>query len=110
MFWRKKGTEQKGKKKKAVKEIEGTLWGYMVQQGVTVDILQNLRRVERDAVVEDKPAGLTMIRIFDPATANEKSVTIDDYGSLDNYPELVLYEGYYREVSGQATDIHIEKK
>ena len=113
MFWRRKGGEEKGKekKKRAVKKIEGALWGYMVsQQGVIVDVLQNLRRVERDAVVGDKPVGLTMIRIFDPGTANQKGVTIDDYKSLDNHPDLILYEGYYREVSGQATDIRIEKK
>ena len=58
MFWRKGGTEQKGKKQKAVKKIEGALWGYMVSQcGVTVDVLQDLRRVECDAVVGDKPLG-----------------------------------------------------
>ncbi len=108
MFWRKKGTEQKGKKKKAVKKIEGTLWGYMVQQGVIVDILQNLRRVERDGVVGGKQ--VIMIRIFDPATTNEKGIAIDDYESLDSRPELILYEGYYLEIGGQARDIHIEKK
>lgn len=89
MFWRKR--EQK---KKAVKKIEGALWGYMVsQQGVIVDVLPNLRRVERDAVVGEKPVGLTMIRIFDPAAANERGVAIEDHDSLDNYPELILYEG-----------------
>lgn len=107
MFWRKKGQ----KKKKAVKKIDGALWGYMISRhGVAVDMLQSLRRVEREAVVGDKPVGLIMIRIFDPATAKEKGVTIDDYGSLDNYPELVLCEGYYRDVDGQAVDIHIERK
>ncbi len=110
MFWRKKG-EEKGKKEKEVKKIEGALWGYMVSQhGVIVDILQNLRRVERNAVVGDKPVGLTMIRIFDPAAVKEKGIVIDDYDSLDNHPELILYEGCYREVGGQATDIRIEKK
>ena len=82
----------------------------MVQQGVIVDVLQNLRRVERDAVVGDKPVGLTMIRIFDPAFANSKGIAIDDYGSLDSHPELILYKGYYREVKGEATDIHIERE
>lgn len=111
MFWRKKGGEEKGKekKKKAVKKIEGSLWGYMVsQQGVVVDILQNLRRVERDGVVGGKE--VSMIRIFHPATANEKGVAIDDYESLDSHPELILYKGYYLEISGEARDIHIEKK
>jgi len=111
MFWRRKRGEEKGKekKKKAVKKIEGPLWGHMVsQQKVVVDVLQNLRRVERDGVVEDKP--VTMIRIFDPATADKKGIAIDDYQSLDDHPELIPYVGYYREVSGQVTDIHIEKR
>ena len=110
MFWRKKAEEKgKEKKKKAVKKIEGSLWGYMVsQQKVVVDILQNLRRVERDGVVGGKP--VTMIRIFDPAAAKEKGVAIDNYESLDSHPELILYKGYYLEIGGAAKDIHIEKK
>lgn len=109
MFWRKKG-EEKGKKKKAVKKIEGALWGYMFNEhGVVVDILQNLRRVECDGVVEDKP--VIMIRIFDPAAANQKGVAIEDYESLDSHPELILHEGYYEKTRhGEATNIHIEKK
>lgn len=111
MFWRKKGGEEKRKqkRKKAVKKIEGALWGYMVSQHrVIVDILQNLRRVERDGVVGGKQ--VTMIRIFDPTTANEKGVAIDDYEGLDSYPELILYQGYYLEIGGEPRDIHIEKK
>ena len=111
MFWHKVGKAQKGKKRKAVKKIDGALRGYMVSRyGVTVDILQNLRCVECDAVVGDKPLGLTMLRIFNPASARGKGVAIDGYGSLDNHPELILYEGYYREVDGQATDIKMERK
>jgi hypothetical protein len=109
MFWRKKGKdESKQKKERAVKKIEGTLWGYMVREhGVTVDILQNLRRVEHDGVVEDKPA--IMMRIFDPAAADKEDVVVEDYESLDNHPELILYEGYCREAGGQL-DIHMEEK
>ena len=51
MFWRKKKALEDEKRKKAtnaVNKIEGPLWGYMVtQRGVVVDVLQNLRRVER---------------------------------------------------------------
>lgn len=111
IFRRKKGTEEKvGKeKKKAIKKIEGTLWGYMVgERGVTGDILQNLRQVECDGVVGGKR--VIMFRIFDPAAANEKGVTIDGREALDNHQELILYEGHYREIGHQATDIHMEKK
>ena len=109
MFWRRKETEGKYKKK-AVEKIEGLLWGYMVyQHGVIVDVLQNLRRVEQ-STIDDKSVELTMIRIFDPASADKRGITIDGYKSLDDHPELILYEGYYREVGGEATDINIKKK
>jgi len=104
MFWR-----RKQKKKKAVKEIEGALWQYMVNS-VSLGVLHNLRLVERDAVVGDKPVGLTMIRIFHPAATKEKDITVDDYDSLDGYPELVLYEGYYQVTDGHAVNIRIEKQ
>ena len=103
MFWRKK-------RKKAVNKIEGAVWGYIAgRHGVTVNMLQNLRRVECDGVVGGKQ--VTMIRIFDPASANEKGVAIEDYESLDSHPELILYEGYYQKTpAGEATNIRIEKK
>jgi hypothetical protein len=37
-------------------------------------------------------------------------VTIDGYSSLDRHPELILYEGYYRDVNGEVMDINIEKR
>ena len=111
MFWHRRGTSQKGEKNKAVKKIEGELWGYMVSRlGVALDELQNLRRVEREVVIGDKPVGIILIRIFNVDTAKERDVTIDSYGSLDGHPELILYEGHYSEVNGEAMDIKIEKK
>ena len=111
MFWHKMGTVLKGEKNKAVKNIEGALLGYMVSQhAVTLDELQNLRRVEREVVLGDKPVGIIMIRIFNPDTAKEEGVTIDSYSSLDGHPELILDEGHYRDVNGEAMDIKIEKK
>jgi len=103
MFWR--------RKKKTVKEIKGDLFQYMVnKQHVPLDVLHNLRLVERDAEVGDKPLGLTMFRIFHPAATKEKDITVDDYDSLDGYPELVLYEGYYQVTDGHAVNIRIEKQ
>ena len=108
MFWRKKkAVEDRGteKAKKATKKIEGPLWGYMVtQRGVVVDVLQHLRRVERDGIVSGRPA--TMVRIFDPVVAEKAGVTVEGYESLDRpHSQLILYEGYYREP--EMVDIHI---
>ena len=103
MFWR--------RKKKTVQNIEGALWRYMVsQQHVASDVLQNLRLVERDVVIGGKPIQLTMIRIFHPAAAKKKGVTIDDYESLDSYPELIRYQGFYETADGEVTNIRIEKQ
>lgn len=105
MFWR------RWQKKKAVKKIEGALFQYMVnKQHVPLEVLHSLRLVERDATVGDEPVGLTMFRIFPPTAAKGRGVTVDNYGSLDSYPELVLYDGYYQLTAGQATNIRIEKK
>ena len=109
MFWRKKKRpedERREKAKKTVKKIEGPLWGYMVtQRGVVVDVLQNLRRVERGGSAGGKPA--TMVRIFDPVAAGKEGVVVDSYESLDTHLRLILYEGYYR--GPMMVDIHIER-
>ncbi len=105
MFWKKKQ-----KKKESVKKIEGDLWQYFVnKQHVPLDILRNMRLVERDATVGGMLVGLIMFRIFQPNAAKEKGITIDSYRSLDNYPELILFEGYYQITNGQISNIRIEK-
>lgn len=105
MFWR------RWLKKKAVKEIKGALFQYMVnKQHVPLEVLRSLRLVERDATVGDEPVGLTMFRIFPPTAAKGRGVTVDKYNSLDSHPELVLYEGYYKVTDDHVTNIRIEKQ
>lgn len=107
MFWKRDKGE---KKKQEVMSLSGSaVWSYMhSRHGISGEALVPLRRVESDGMVDDKP--VTMIRIFDPATAEEKGVAIKDYQSLDSHPDLILYEGYYCEARGQITDGEIEKK
>lgn len=105
------GKRDRGEKKKiGVMSLSGSVvWSYMhSRHGLNGEALIPLRRVESDGTVGDKP--VTMIRIFDPTTAKEKGVAIEDYQSLDNHPDLILYEGYYCEARGQITDGEIEKK
>ncbi len=105
----------KGKKPVMVYELTGSpLWMYMVQKhGLTGEQLMPLVQVRADGVVEGKPA--TLVRIFEwPEGVKKgatviKGVTVEDYHSLDNHPELILYEGYYTG-SPRKPDIHIEKK
>lgn len=107
MFWKRDRGE---KKEKGVMSLSGSaVWSYMhSRHGISGEALVPLRRVESDGIVNDKP--VTRIRIFDLATAKEKGVAIEDYQSLDNHPDLILYEGYYCESRGQITDGKIEKK
>lgn len=98
-------------KKTIDKQVEGDLFQYMVnKQHVPLEILRNLRVVEKDAVLGDEPVGLTMFRIFQLAEVKMKGLKIEDYDNLDDYPELVLYEGYYQENDGRADNIKIEKQ
>jgi len=112
MFWRRKPGEEK--RKKGTEAVPGSpVWAYMNKElGIDGQDLMYLRRVETDGVVGDKP--VTMVRIFDPTTAKEKGVAVEDYESLDNHLDLILYEGYYCETRGRirskVTDVHIEKR
>ncbi len=89
--------------------LSGTeAWSYMQKKhGFTGEQLVNMRQAMRAAVVEGRSA--TLARIFDPAVAKEKGVTIEDYESLNEHPELILYEGYYYG-RGQRSVIVIEKR
>jgi len=99
------------RRRKAVKKIDGALLSYIVtQHGGAIDVLQHLRRVECDVVIGGKPVQLIKIRIFHPAMAKEKGIAIYNYKSLDNHPELILYEGYYQPADSEATNIRIDKK
>jgi hypothetical protein len=111
MVWQRITEALKGKNDKAVKDIEHELSAYMLSQhDVTLDELHSLKYVEREVVLSDKPLGIIMIRIFNPDTAKKRGVTINNYSSLDRHPELILYDGHYREVDGIAMGINIEKK
>ncbi len=89
--------------------LSGTeAWSYMQKKhGFTGEQLVNMRLAMLAAVVEGRPA--TLVRIFDPAVAKEKGVTIEDYESLNKHPELIFYEGYYSG-RGQTSVIVIEKR
>jgi len=61
------------------------------------------------AVVRRNPKGEKTfdIRIFDENQAAVKKVTVKDYTSLDERPELVIYEGWFDEKSRQ---VELEEK
>jgi len=46
-------------------------------------------------------------RVFNEAQVAAKKVKVKDYTSLDNYPELILYQGWFDKVS---MEVHFEEK
>ncbi len=67
------------------------------------DYVSQLRCVQQTNFVGDVLVDL--IRIFDPKVA-EKTVKIKSFASLDQYPDLILYEGYIEKGTEQ---VHIAR-
>jgi len=95
------------RKKKAFKEIDGPLWGHMVnQQRIDVDTLANLMRVvDREGTLEGK-APVTFIRVFNLNHARQKGVDIAGWETLDQNPDLILFEGYLT----RTNEVQLERK
>lgn len=92
-----------------VDDLNGTyIWSYLIERhGLTNDQLVHMKQAVCPAIIEGKP--ITLCRIFKPADAKEKAVTVMNYQSLNDHPGLILYEGYYFK-GGLRSDIFIEKK
>ncbi len=69
-------------------------WAYMclvTTLKVPPENLTGLRSVQKVGFWDSKP--VTFVRIYDPR-ASEEALPVKDFTSLDEHPELVLYEGY----------------
>jgi len=93
--------------KKAFKEIDGPLWGHMVnQQRIDVDTLaNNLRVVAREGTLEEK-GPVTFLRIFNLNHARQKGIEIAGWETLDQNPDLILFEGYLT----RSNEVQLERK
>ena len=60
------------------------------------DKLTGLRSVQKAGFWDGKP--VTFIRIYNPLTGEEAS-QVKDFTSLDQQPELIMYEGYWEKDS-----------
>jgi hypothetical protein len=97
-----------------VKTTKGTVdglgrvaWYYMKKHhGLKEVEIAQLKEATCPAKVNDRAANL--IRIFDPAVAKEKGATVEDYESLNQQPELIIYEGYH--IPGRGGETIIEKR
>jgi len=103
MFWGKKSAKEVGKLS-GPKEIPGPVQNYLVaERKMDPDLVKLLKAVERKSTT-----GATFnIRVFDDSEAIAKKVQVKDYTSLDECPDLIIYEGWFDE---GAKQVKLEEK
>ena len=68
-------------------------WHLNKNYDVTGEQMVNMKQATIPAIIDGEPG--TLVRIFDSTAEKKKGVTIADYVSLNDHPNLVLYEGYF---------------
>lgn len=103
MFWGKKPAKEEGKLSGA-REIPGPVQTYLVaERKMDSNLVKLLKAVERKGAT-----GTTYnIRIFDNSEAIAKKVQVKDYTSLDERPDLIIYEGWFDQ---GAKQVELEEK
>ena len=103
MFWGKKSAKEEGKLS-GPKEIPEPVQKYLVaERKMDPDLVKLLKAVERKSVTE----ATFDIRVFDDSEAKAKKVQVKDYSSLDECPDLIIYEGWFDE---GAKQVKLEEK
>ena len=82
-------------KKKVVHEISGGVWGHLFKvHGLNVDLLsRSIRCVEKEGLLDEKKP-VTFLRVFNLQEVGKRGVEIKGWETFDQFPELVLFEGY----------------
>ena len=110
MFWKKK-TKTEEPLKPEVEKLPGSRSiEELVGRQMVVDLKRDPDWVwQLRSVVRQRSGGAHRFdfRVFDAAQVAAKGVKVKDYTSLDNYPELVLYQGWLDNVS---MEVHFEEK
>ncbi len=90
-FWEKEGTAGAVKQSRP-KELPANVGRHLVVDlKKDPDWVWSLRYVSRPM---PDSATRVEIRIFDPASADEKDVIVKSFDALDAHPELILYQGW----------------
>ena len=103
-FWKKKSVtgqlskanEEKLPKPKGIPEPVGRQ--LVVNLGQNPDWVWQLKGVVRRQAEKQRYD----IRVFDEIQAREKGISVRDYSTLDDHPELILFEGWYDKKSNTA--------
>jgi hypothetical protein len=104
MFWKRKEGEAK---LPSPKEIPGVVQNYLItERKMDADLARILK-----AAVRKSPNGERTfnIRVFDESEALAKKVQVKDYTSLDEHPDLIIYEGWFDEES-ERVELEEKKK
>jgi hypothetical protein len=102
MFWGKKSAKEEEKKEKlpGPQAIPGLVEKHLVaERKMDPDLVKLLK-----AVVRKSETGETAfnIRVFDQSEGLARKVEVKDYTSLDECPDLIIYEGWFDERSKQV--------
>jgi hypothetical protein len=75
------------------KRLPKLIHEYMMRRfGVLPEYLENLRCFEFEGEVNDKK--VMRYRIYSPTKAEQQKITITYLSDLEQYPGMLLYEGY----------------
>jgi hypothetical protein len=107
MFWDKKLADGEPKKEKlpGPQAIPGPVQKHLVAElKMDPDLVKLLK-----SVVGKKPNAKKAfnIRIFDESEASAKKVRVNNFTSLDDRPDLIIYEGWFDE---EAKQVKLEEK
>jgi hypothetical protein len=103
-FWKKRSTtvelsEAKEEKLSKPKDIPEPVGRYLVVDlGKNPDWVWKLKSVVRRQAEKHRYD----IRVFDEIQAKARGVSMRDYTTLDEHPELILFEGWYDKKSNMA--------
>jgi hypothetical protein len=103
MFWGKKSTKEE-EKLSGPRAIPEPVQNYLVtERKMDPDLVKLLKAVERKSTTE----AAFNIRVFDESEATARQVQVKDYTSLDECPDLIIYEGWYDK---GAKQVKLEEK
>jgi hypothetical protein len=99
-FWGKKSEEEKREKLAGPRDIPGPVQNYLVaERKLDPDLVKLLKAVIRKSETEEAPPH---IRVFDNSDAVARKLQVKNWASLDEHPDLTIYEGWFDEKSKQV--------
>ena len=86
---------EKEEKLSGPREIPGLVQSHLVaEKKMGPDLVKILKAVVHKG---GNGASSSLIRIFDESGGVARKVQVKDYNSLDEYPDLIIYEGWFDE-------------